>query len=78
MHPLTPDLTGLKDDELQKKAAELSQKLNQAYRFGQASMVGQIQMILQDYQGEIMRRQQKMLDDLLAKNDKFDGIIDIK
>lgn len=78
MHPLTPDLTGLKDDELQKKAAELSQKLNQAYRFGQASMVGQIQMILQDYQGEIMRRQQKMLDDLLAKNNKFDGIIDIK
>lgn len=78
MHPLTPDLSGLKDDELQRKVAELSRKLNQAYAFGQPSLVGQIQMVLQDYQGEQMRRQQKMLDDLMAKNNnKFDGIIDV-
>ncbi len=77
MHPLTPDLSGLKDDELQKKAAELSRKLNQAYAFGQASLVGQIQMVLSDYQAEMQRRHQKMIDDLMAKNNKFDGIIDV-
>lgn len=78
MHPLTPDLTGLKDDELQKKVAELSKKLNQAYAFGQASLVGQIQMVLADYQAEQIRRQQKMMDELMAKNSKFDKLIDVK
>lgn len=78
MHPLTPDLSGMKDDELQKKCAELSSKLNQAYRFGNADLVGQIQMMLEDYQGELSRRSQKALEDLLAKSNQFKDIIDIK
>lgn len=78
MHPLTPDLSGLKDDELQKKVAELSRKLNQAYSFGQPALVGQIQMILSDYYAEQTRRQQKMMDELMSKSGQFDKIIDIK
>ena len=78
MHPLTPDLTGLTDAELQKKQAELLQRLTQSYRYGNAQLVNQIQMVLEDYNGELQRRQQKIMDDMLAKNDKFSGIIDIK
>lgn len=78
MHPLTPDLTELKDDELQRKCAELSSKMNQAYRFGNADLVGQIQMMLEDYQGELVRRQQAALQELLSKGGQFKDIIDIK
>ena len=78
MHPLTPDLTQLKDDELQRKCAELSNKLNMAYRFGQVELVGQIQMILDDYNNEMMRRQQKMLEEVMTRDNKFKDIIDIK
>ena len=78
MHPLTPDLTVLTDAELQKKHAELVQKLTQSYRYGNAALVGQIQMVIEDYNAELQRRQQKLLDDMMAKDDKFSGIIDIK
>ena len=78
MHPLTPNLSELKDDELQKKIAELSRKLNQAYSFGQPDLVGQIQMVLSDYYAEQARRQQKMMDELMSKSGQFDKIIDIK
>lgn len=78
MHPLAPDLTQLKDDELQRKCAELSNKLNMAYRFGQADLVGQIQMMLGEYNGEMQRRQQKMFDEVMSRDNKFKDIIDIK
>ena len=78
MHPLTPDLTGLTDAELQKKHAELVQRLTQSYRYGNGQLVGQIQMVLEDYNSELQRRQQKIMDDMMSKNDKFSGIIDIK
>lgn len=78
MHPLSPNLTELSDAELQKKHSELVTRLTHAYRYGQTQMVQQVQMILEDYQGEITRRQQKLLQDMQNKNDKFSGIIDIK
>ena len=63
MHPLTPDLTGLSDEELFTKRNELTSKLNYAYRAGYSDMVMQIQLILQDYAMEVERRNQKMMDD---------------
>lgn len=78
MHPLTPNLTELKDDELHKKISELTQRLTQSYKFANYELAGQVHMLLDDYQAELNRRNQKMLDDLAARNDKFDGIIDIK
>ena len=78
MHPLAPDLTDMTDTDLQKKHSELLTRLTHAYRYGQTQMVQQVQMIMEDYQIEISRRQQKILDDMLNKNDKFSGIIDIK
>jgi len=60
MHPLTPDLTALTDAELQKKHSELVSRLTQAYRFGNAAMVNQLQMLIDDYASENGRRQQKL------------------
>jgi hypothetical protein len=62
MHPLAPNLTELSDDDLHKKRAELQNRMSQAYRFGSADMVGQLQLLLQDYAMEVERRNQVMLD----------------
>lgn len=78
MHPFTPDLTQVSDADLQKKHTELITKLNASYRMGNAALIGQLQMIIDDYNQEISRRRQKELDEILKKNDKFDKIIDIK
>jgi hypothetical protein len=78
MHPLTPDLSGLSDSELQKKHNEITTKLSSAYKMGNYALVSQIQMIAEDYGWELQRRQQKLMDDLLKKDDKFKDIIEIK
>lgn len=78
MHPLTPDLSGLNDAELQKKHAELVGKLTQSYRYGNAALVSQLQMIIEDYNYELRRRQEKLMQEMSEKNDKFKNIIDIK
>ena len=78
MHPLTPDLSELKDDELHKKLSDLTQRLTMSYKQGNYPIAGQLHMLIDDYQAEVTRRQQKVLEELSAKNNKFDGIIDIK
>jgi energy-converting hydrogenase A subunit M len=78
MHPLVPDLANLSTEELHKKYNELTQKLNQAYRFGPSSAVPQMQMILENYRYEMDVRNRKIMEEMEAKNDKFKGIIDIK
>jgi hypothetical protein len=78
MHPLAPDLTGLSDDDLHKKRAELQNRMTFAYRMGQGDIIGQIQLLLGDYDMEIQKRNQKMLDDLQKNNKNFKDKIDIK
>lgn len=77
MHPLTPDLSTLTDDELHNKRAELQNRLMFSYRSGYSDMVGQLQMIIGDYEMEIQRRNQKILDDLQSRNKNFGNIINI-
>lgn len=62
MHPLTPDLTQLTDEELHTKNSELMNKLNFAYRMGHSDVVQQLQLILGDYAIEIETRNKKMLE----------------
>jgi len=62
MHPLAPDLTKLSDEELHTKRSELMNRMSQAYRFGSADMVGQLQLLLQDYAMETERRNRILLD----------------
>ena len=63
MHPLAPDLSKLSDEELHTKRSELQNRMSGAYRMGSADMVGQLQLLLQDYAMEVERRNQKMLND---------------
>jgi hypothetical protein len=63
MHPLTPDLSKLTDDEIHTKRAELHNRLAFAYRMGQGDMINQLQLLLGDYDLEIQNRNRKMLND---------------
>ena len=78
MHPLTPNLADLNDNDLNDKFRELSNKLNTAYRMSNPALVQQIQMMLEDYQLEVSRRQQKAYDEMMNKGGMFDGIIKVK
>lgn len=77
-HPLTPDLSKLTESELSDKYNDLMSRLNQAHRWGNPSMVGQLQLLLQDYQEEIQNRQRKVLEELEKNSKSFNKIIDIK
>ena len=63
MHPLAPNLEGLTEEELHTKRGELQNRLGYAYRMGNGDLVGQLQLLLQDYAMEVDRRNQKMLGD---------------
>jgi len=77
-HPLTPDLSKLSIDELNTKYNDLVSRMNNAYRWGKADMVGQLQLLIQDYQYELNMRSQKALEEMEAKSKKFKNIIDIQ
>jgi hypothetical protein len=63
MHPLTPDLSKLTDEELYTKRSELQNRLGFAYRMGHGDMVHQLNLIIGDYVIEIETRNKKMLED---------------
>jgi hypothetical protein len=63
MHPLTPDLSKLSDDELYTKRNDLQTRLGFAYRMGHADMVNQLTLLIGDYLLEIETRNKKMLED---------------
>jgi hypothetical protein len=81
MHPLLPDLSALTDDEIYKKYEELNKRYTQAFRYGPVALIPQIQTLMQDYQSEINRRQQKMIQDMEERANKdgkgFKSRIDI-
>lgn len=81
MHPLSPDLSSLADDDLHKKFNDLQKRLVQASQYGPQSIVPQLQMLISDYQSEIQKRNQKQMQDLLKKSEDgkgFKNIIDIR
>jgi hypothetical protein len=77
-HPLTPDLSKLTEDELQKKRSELQNRLMVSYRMGNSDLVGQIQLLLQDYDMEIQGRNRRMMEELAKNNRNFGNIINIQ
>jgi len=77
MHPLTPDLTKLTDEELGNALSNLQKRLSFAYRTAKGEQVQQLQMIMEDYFNEQNRRNRKMLEDLEKNNPNFRDIIDI-
>jgi hypothetical protein len=78
MHPLAPDLTKLTDDDLHKKRAELQNRLAFGYRMGHSDLIGQLHLLIQDYDAEIQTRNQKMMDQLQKNSKNFGNIINIQ
>lgn len=77
MHPLTPDLTGLTDDELHNKRGDLQNRLSFGYKMGNSDMVHQLQLLIYDYDIEIQARNQKFMDQLQKQSKNFGNIINI-
>lgn len=77
MHPLTPDLSKLTDDELQKKRSELQSRLGFVYRTNNGELISQLQMLIYDYDMEIQTRNQKLIDQLQKASKNFGNIINI-
>jgi hypothetical protein len=77
-HPLTPDLTKLSAEELNSKYNELLKRITYAYRIGQGDMVGQLQMLMQDYQLELQERDRRAMEEMEKNSKGFKGIIDIQ
>lgn len=77
-HPLTPDLTKLSMDELTNKMSELQKRLTWAYRVGQADLVGQIQLVMEDYHNELQERNRRQLEEMEKHSKQFKNIIDIQ
>lgn len=78
MHPLSPDLTKLSNDELYKKIGELQQRIVYAARAGHNEMMFQLQLLLDDFKNEADVRNQKLMQELESKSKNFKNIIDIK
>jgi hypothetical protein len=78
VHPLSPDLTKLSNEELTTKHSELLKRITYAYRIGSNEMVYQLQMLLEDYQNELNVRHQKQLEEMQKSSKNFKNIIDIQ
>jgi hypothetical protein len=76
-HPLAPDLSTLKDDELYNKINELSSKISSAYRLGSQNAMQQMQLLMGHYQQEVQTRNNKRLEEMAEKSKNFKNIIDI-
>jgi hypothetical protein len=78
-HPLLPNVSELKDLDLENKITELSRKYSIAARSGNGGLCSQILLVLEDYKAEQQRRlmertkvsmknQDKDLNDLINVN----------
>lgn len=80
MHPLAPDFDDMPDEKLNEKIKNLNSKMVSAYRSG-SQAVGQMRMLMDDYQEERRRRDKESLDKLMEKSKEdgndWDDIIDI-
>jgi hypothetical protein len=77
-HPLAPDLSNLKDDELYEKVNDINRKISMAWRLGSNGPIQQMQMLLAHYQEELQNRNRKKLEEIEKNSKNFKNIIDIK
>jgi hypothetical protein len=81
MHPLAPDLSSLNTEELYQKYNDLQKRFNQAFRFGPAGAIPQLQMLMGHYQSEISERNRKQMEEMEKRSQDsgkgYKGIIDI-
>ena len=78
MHPLTPDLSTLNDEQLLAKINDLYKRLKQAYGMVDPVFGQQLRMLLEDYQNEYNRRMAAAAEKFAQSNKKYTDKIDIE
>ena len=77
-HPLTGNLRDFSDGDLQKKITELGKRLVFAHQTGNAQMIGQLELLMEDYREESMRRDRVRMEKMQENNGKdWDDLIDV-
>jgi hypothetical protein len=75
MHPFTPDLSNLSDQELDSKIVDLSKKYFQAIRFS-PSVSNQIVLLLESYKSEQQTRfAAKQMKSMIDGDDNLNELI---
>jgi hypothetical protein len=78
-NPLLPDLSTLKDAEVESKIAELSRKYHIAARTGMNEVLPQILVSLEAYKHELTKRSaQALKNSIKNSNNNLDDLINIE
>ena len=77
MHPLSGDISSLKDNDLEEKLRDLNKKMLTASRFPNQELTQQLQMLLTTFKEEQVKRQKKSFDQQL-KNSQQEVNSDLK
>jgi len=72
-NPLLPDLSTLKNEDIDNKITELMQKYFTASKFGQGGIMHQIAVILEAYKDEQRRRQDEARKKLIQNQNQDIG-----
>jgi len=80
-HPLTPNLRELSDSDLLKKQSELHKRIIYGHQTGNANLISQVELMLDDYREESMRRDRERTaqanETAEGKGKNWDDLIDI-
>ena len=77
-NPLLPDLSSLKNDDIDNKIVELMKRYTVASRFGQGGVCEQILVLLEAYRSEQSARHQAAIQKMIKNQDKdLDDFINI-
>jgi hypothetical protein len=76
-NPLLPDLSTLKNEDIDNKITELMKKYFLAARFGQGAVCNQISVILEAYKAEQSTRHIKANQKLANQNKNLDDFINV-
>jgi vacuolar-type H+-ATPase subunit E/Vma4 len=75
MHPLSGDLSSLKDNEIENKIQDLTRKYFMTHNF---ELQQQISNVLNDYKEEMTKRRQTALSKLMKSADKsLDNLVKV-
>jgi hypothetical protein len=76
-NPLLPDLSKLKNEDIDNKITELMKKFLIASRSGQGGVCAQISVILESYKQEQFKRQADALKKLENKHKDFEDFVNV-
>lgn len=74
LHPLSQNLSELKDIEVEQKLQELTKKYFQAQRFGNIELLTQVETFVKIYRNELAERHRKVM--INSANDIEKGDLD--